>query len=74
MCNITVHPRCQFSTPIQCIKPTAVVQENSQEKLERVRALYDCVPDDAGELAFKAGDVITVLERYNACCPICKQI
>ena len=50
------------------------MQENSQEKLERVRALYDCVPDDAGELAFKAGDVITVLERYNACCPICKQI
>ena len=51
-------------------KPTAQVQKPKTETVShttaatvsRVRALYDFVPTETGELAFKKGDVIAVLE------------
>lgn len=33
----------------------------------QVRALYDCAADEAGDLAFGVGDVITVLAKDEGC-------
>jgi hypothetical protein len=40
-------------------------QEPEPKKKEEVVALYDYEATDEGELTFKQGDVITVLEKYE---------
>ena len=49
------------TTQAQTVKPPAPPQTTAAT-VSRVRALYDFVPTETGELAFKKGDVIAVLE------------
>lgn len=42
--------------------PAAIMTHNTAATVSRVRALYDFAPTESGELAFKKGDVIAVLE------------
>lgn len=42
--------------------PSQVAPQTTAATVSRVRALFDFVPSEAGELAFRKGDIIAVLE------------
>ncbi|KAI5813114.1 hypothetical protein BZA77DRAFT_322407 [Pyronema omphalodes] len=46
----------------QAITPPAPAPHTTAATVSRVRALYDFVPSESGELAFRKGDIIAVLE------------
>lgn len=50
------------SSELPSVTPTALPAGTTAATVSRVRALYDFVPSEPGELDFKRGDVIAVLE------------
>lgn len=50
------------SSQTSAAQPTAVPSGTTAATVSRVRALFDFVPSEPGELQFKKGDVIAVLE------------
>lgn len=48
--------------PVQAATPPAAAPHTTAATVSRVRALYDFVPSESGELAFRKGDIIAVLE------------
>jgi len=52
----------QPSQPQGQAAPSPVAPHTTAATVSRVRALFDFVPSEAGELAFRKGDIIAVLE------------
>ncbi|RPA81440.1 DUF500-domain-containing protein [Ascobolus immersus RN42] len=48
------------------IKPKPVLQQSNTLKPNQAVALYSYVPDQDGDLGFKKGDIITIIEKTNS--------